>query len=295
MGIIRNILCKLAFRRRDRLESAITVYQKELEARKPPAGLERGEEAIKNALGLLDLAKAALKNCDIDKGWKCFHGAQRAELFALDPDGLQARIKVLREEASKLNTWRRDAIYELLGTSKHPLNVQDKYTVYTAELIRDEHFNNQAYKATLMGDLNFGLVVILVLCLSILFCLVENNVIGTTTTEVSLFYSVAIFGLFGAIVSAIIKQMDMTAKSSTIPETVTALRVTLLRIFGGSAFAIALYIFLKADIVSELFNQEITKALENPTPYMIYTISFCAGFTERLILRAVQSVTGDKK
>lgn len=287
MGI-RNIF-KFLFRRRDRLDSAIAVYRKELETRNSPA-----VSAINNALGLLDLAEMALNNGDIDKGWKCFLGAQRAELFALDQDGLQARVKVLREEASKLNTWRRDAICELLGPSKCPLIVQDKYTVYTAELIRDEHFNNQAYKAALIRDLNWSLVFFLTLCIGVLFCMNENNIIGTATTDVSMFYSVAIFGLFGAIISAIIKQMDMEGKSSTIPETVATLRITLLRISGGAAFAIALYIFLKADIVGSLFNEEVAKVLKSPTPYMIYTISFCAGFTERFVLRAVQSVTGDK-
>lgn len=285
-------------RRRDRLDSAITVYRLELEARKSTGMLSKDSDAMINkALVLLDLAQNMAREGNIDKGWKCFHGAQRTELFSLKPEvELQARLKVLREEATKLHGWRKDAIYELLGTSKHPVAVTDHYTAYTAELIRDEHYNNQAYKASLCSDFNKLLVCLLLVVLLIIFWMITAKKIqfsgDVDTTFSGMFSGIAIFGLFGAVVSAIIKQIDLTSKSSTIPENVTAWQVTGLRIFGGMAFSLIIFIFLKSRIISGVFSSDIAGILKDPTPYTIYSISFCSGFTERIVLLAVKAVEG---
>ncbi|MFH1216543.1 MAG: hypothetical protein V1706_08580 [Pseudomonadota bacterium] len=204
---IKDFFCSfIRSRRRDRLDSSIAVYRLELETRKSTGNLSKEAfEVIDKALRLLDLAEDNAQKGNIDKGWKCFHGAQRTELFVLkSEDELQARIKVLREEANKLGGWRKDAIRELLGTSKNPVNVKDHYTVYTAELIRDEHYNNQAYKASLSSDFSKVLVVILLVVLLIIFYMIKNEIIQftgniDTISSGKMFSSVAIFGLFGAI------------------------------------------------------------------------------------------------
>ena len=288
-------------RRLGRLDSSINVYRCELQARVSSVNLSKeASDAIKRSLELLDKAGEAASKGEIDKGWKYFHCAQRMELFALEPDHeLQARVKILREEAtSKLRSWRKKAIHELLGTSDKPLDVKDIYTVYMAALIRDEHYSNQAYKGALTKDFNKGLVIILLAVLGVIFALIGNGTIQFAENfdehSFEAFLSIAVFGLFGAVVSAIIKQMDMTNQSSTIPETITAWRITGLRIFGGAAFAIVIYIFFMAKLINGVFSKDIVDVLKDPTPYAIYAVSFCAGFTERFVLRAVSAVAGKK-
>jgi hypothetical protein len=251
--------------------------------------------AIREAFNLLCLAEQAMNAGDIDKGWKCFLGAQRMEIFALEPgDGLRVKALVLREEANKLRSWRKTAMEELLGTNANPKEEKDTATIYEATLIRDEHYNNEAYKASLKRDYNLSLFAILILIIFSIFFMLDEGIIrfdsDANHNSWKMLASVAIFGLLGGVVSAIIKEMDVS-KPSKIPEVVTAIRVTLLRIFVGSAFALVVYLFMKSQVI-EVFNIEIAGYIKGATPFTIYVISFVAGFTERMVLRAVSVVAG---
>ena len=97
--------------------------------------------------------------------------------------------------------------------------------------------------------------------------------------------AVAIFGLLGGVISAILS----VAKSSTqlrIPEQMSGFFIVLMRIFVGAAAAIAVYIFFQAGILT----------LKITTSAMGFlAISFAAGFSERLVTRAVKSITGKEK
>ena len=285
-------------RSRGRLVSDIVSYRHWLEARRQMEALPGDVSAATDkALDLLALASDMADKGDVDKGWRYLHGSQRIALFALKRDHeLVAPVKVLREEADKLRPWRRDAIHELLGTSRCPENVSDPYIVYAAALIRDEHYSNQAYKARLSRDFAAVLVVLLIVVLSAIFSMINYGTIEfTNPADVNLskmLYSVAVFGLFGAIVSAIVKQLKKPGGSFTIPETAMAVRVTLLRIVGGAAFAVIIFIFLRANIVASIFSEGIATILKAPNAYTIYAIAFCSGFTERFVLRAVSAVTG---
>lgn len=283
-------------RRRRRLDSAIAVFKKELHRRSTSINLtNEAGLAIKEALNLLQLAERVLNAGDIEKGWKYFLGAQRMEIFALEhEDEWQAKAVVLREEANKLRSWRKTAVEELLGTNRNPKEVKNAATLFEAMLIRDEHFSNEAYKATLKRDYNYSLFFILTLVIISVFLMIETEIIKLDDigeqSPWKVIMSVAIFGLLGGVVSAIIKEMDVN-KPSKIPELTTSIRITLLRIFVGSAFAVVVHLFIKSQLI-EVFNSSIRDYLKNGNPYTIYAISFVAGFSERMVLRAVSVVAG---
>jgi 8-oxo-dGTP diphosphatase len=300
IGILKRF--KIAFgslfqsRRRKRLDSDIVVYRQELHRRSMSDNLtNEAILAINEAFNLLQLAERALYAGDIGKGWKCFLGAKRMEIFAIDPkDDWPAKATVLREEAIKLRSWRKTAVEGILGTNRNPKEVKNAATLFEAMLIRDEHYNNEAYKASLKRDYNFSLFFILTLVIISVFLMIKT---GITNFDIlgeqnpwKVIGSVAIFGLLGGVVSAIIREMNVNAPSR-IPELTTSIRITLLRIFVGSAFAVVVYLFIKSQLI-DVFNPNIQNHIKIIHPYTIYAISFVAGFSERLVLRAVSVVVG---
>lgn len=285
-------------RKKKRLESDIAVYRQELQ-RGSRSRLDSDEpEAclpVFEAFNLLSLAGKAIKAGDIDKGWKCFHGAQRLELFFLQTDELRGKTLALQNEANnKLRSWRKAAIDELLGPKANPKEEQNRASIYEATLIRDEHYSNEAYKASLIGAYYLTLIVFLTMIMVSIFVLhnldvirFDNNVDLYSWQMIS---SVVSFGLLGGVVSAIIKYPDLN-KTSKIPEVATTIRVMLLRVFVGSAFALVVYLILNSQLI-EIFSFQIIGLVEKIQPSTIYAISFVAGFTERLVLRAVAVVAG---
>ena len=284
-------------RRKGRLTSDITVYRQELHRRSLLNDLSsEASLAVRESCKLIKLAERAVLYGDIDRGWKCLNGAKRMELFSYsDTKELAFKALALREEASKLSPWRKKAIDSLLGPSSNPKEIKDVATIYEAAQIRDEHFSNEAYKSSLKRDYNFSLIVLLAIIIISIFSMLKNNIIVLSDSADyygwEMIVSVAIFGLLGGVVSAITREMDIANKPSKIPEVVTAIRVTLLRVFIGSAFALVIYLFMRSEI-TQIFDKEIATSLQTANSFTIYAVSFVAGYTERLVLRAVEVVAG---
>lgn len=300
-GLLRRIkgalVRLLSSRRYRRLASAIAAYRTELGQR--VSRCEHAESSCdwaEAAYEALCSAEAALRDGDIDKGWPCFHAAQRIELLALKPDEeLTARVIALKEEAEKLSSWRKRATYELLsGLTKGPA---DQERVYVAALLRDEHYCNQAYKDGLLRSHMALLGLILAVLVSTVLTLVWLELLPTPGVlkkappdykeSFWMFVSVALFGLLGGTLSAMLKAPRST-KSSRIRELTATIRITLLRLCMSAAAAIIIYVFLKSDLSDPFLD-----SLEGVKPHTIFAISFVAGFTERLVMRAVQHVAGE--
>lgn len=95
-----------------RVVAEVDAYRVELEGR------ARRQPTLSDALPairpILTRARQALEKGDIDRGWRCLHSAQRLELLGLDDDGLRAKAVAMREEAEKLDGWRKKAVVALL-------------------------------------------------------------------------------------------------------------------------------------------------------------------------------------
>jgi 8-oxo-dGTP pyrophosphatase MutT (NUDIX family) len=186
-----------------RLGSTIAAYRKEFQGRAAQnAVLAKGSQDIEDAL---EVAQSAYDNGQIDLGWKLFFVAQRLELEYLDDDERSAMAIMLRNEAEKLNEWRKKTVVDLLTVDKgQPV---PKPNIFRAALIRDEHFNNQAYKDGLRrgGALRLAIVLLAVLIgifylgnLGYLQEVVTNAAMTDTQSLFKRLMCVAVFGLLGA-------------------------------------------------------------------------------------------------
>jgi 8-oxo-dGTP diphosphatase len=274
-----------------RLASAIAAYRNEL-----PCLLRLlvGANTVctSNLFKLLDEAECALLAGDIDKGWKYFHAARRMELLLIDDKSLLlAKAEQIRNEAEKLNKWRKAAVNNLLPSKIKPEDISPTI-LFDAALIRDEYYNNQAYKDSLTRAYHLILGVLLALILVWLYTAFNHNWINLDVDSKDsfqiMFTGVVTFGLFGAIYSAVIKSTD-TSMSARIPEMSLAIRVTLLRIVLGAGSAVIVYALLISQL-ENIFTKTIADAAKDITPITIYVISFVAGFTERLVLKAVEVI-----
>lgn len=275
-----------------RLDSSIASYINELDCR---YDRNPNYEPCQNAL---DDAIAALNKGDIDKGWKCFHSAQRIELLMLnkkdDKDILLAKAKQIRIESEKLNSWRKAAIISLLSE-----DIEDKKhlpeILFDATLIRDQHYDNQAYKDELRRGYDTSLVILMTLILAWLYIAHQYDFLSLSLDKIAkcsptIFVGVITFGIFGALFSAILKSADNSNNSSRIPEMTLSIHITLLRVALGAASAVIIYVILKSELVSIMLSDKITEIVENMTVATAYVIAFVSGTSERLVLKAIENI-----
>jgi 8-oxo-dGTP diphosphatase len=275
---------KLHRQRWQRLASAIIAYTDGLRGRaKFSDKLAGGLTTIEPAL---NSARTALELGDIDRGWKCFHTAQQLEMLYLDTQQLNAAAMAIRAEADKLYGWRKQAVDKLL-TIKEGENHEPE-RVLQAALIRDEHYDNEAYKDDLRRNNNLRFAVVLFLVVAALLGLSWLGYLPSPTqsTEPAMLLSVAIFGLLGSTISAT-TATSKPSNPSRIPEMVSSIQVTALRLLLGPASAILLYFVAQTSLYNQLFKFGSTG-----DHYAILAIAFAAGFSERLVLRVVETIAG---
>ena len=99
--------------------------------------------------------------------------------------------------------------------------------------------------------------------------------------------SVAVFGLLGAIISAIFSSSK--AGPLRIPEMVSSFQATTLRLLVGPASAIALYFVARSELSPQVFKS----ILSNDYGAATLAIAFVAGFSEQIVRRVVESFAGE--
>ena len=238
---------------------------------------------------LLNAAEDAMSEGNINTGWKYLHAAGRMEIFGLNEKELQIKATLLRHEAEKLSSWRKAATYDLLGDPKRPKQTISKETIYQAAVLRDEHSGNLYLKIdrrrrSLLNTF-IGLSGILVL----LPFLLEFKVFQDQIWNSNILWEVELFGALGALLSV---SMTLTRASvkAKIPDQLIGSFVTWMRPVIGASAAVAIFIFLRANLLGSIVSSELNNSI-----YGILTISFVAGFSERFIIKAVGSVTKEKK
>jgi hypothetical protein len=272
-----------------RLSSTIVAYDQELQGRSIlDNGLAKGLDTIRDTLSK---ARIALANGDIDHGWKCVLAAQRLELLHLEQRELDAAAAAMRNEAEKLNGWRKVSVIELLKYEDGDELTRGR--LFRAALLRDEHYHNEAYKDGLRRSGALRLAIVLIAVLSALLWLGYvgdlPNATSTATVGVLLFKDMlgaAVVGLLGATISAITDMPKSQDSSSRIPEMASTVRITILRLLMGPSSALVLYFVVRSNFYSAIFQ------FAAPNGPALLVISFVAGFSERLVLRVVETVAG---
>jgi 8-oxo-dGTP pyrophosphatase MutT (NUDIX family) len=99
-----------------------------------------------------------LESDDIEGGWFALHAAQRYAVFGMNQIELANRAHVLREESLKINSWRADAMENLLSGAADRLTPEN---VADAIALRNEDFSHQHFRTRIIGS---RLRVLLVIC-----------------------------------------------------------------------------------------------------------------------------------
>jgi len=292
MNSVVFCLARLVRRRRlQRLTADVAAYEQELVGRKQKDCGFTGDLSAIDAT--LKRAHQCIAETDVDGGWKCLQTAQRLEYFVGSPEHLKAAAVVLRNEADKLRGWRKDSMVKLLTAEQGA--VPHAQNMFQAALLRDGFYNNEAYKDGLRRSSALILATVLFAGLVALFYLARNEFLAVaieqTPADEDLWQAllcVAVIGLLGATVSAM-TDMPTATGSTRIPETALSFRAILLRLMIGPASAIIVYLALQSSLAGKIFTADALSG------YVILIYAFAAGFTERLVLRVIESVAGKKE
>lgn len=300
-GILARISYFFGFRslRWQRLAAAVATYKKEL-AVIGAATQQTRRDCLAVQDELLCLAEKSLEGNEVDQGWRHFHAAKRIDTLTLDPEvdksSIRSRVIILRAEISKIKKWRQKAAEKLLGEGNELPTAQELYQLM---LLRDEHYSNLAYKASLVRRYLIWMALIIAALVGMFLTLLnvpwignmDIGIPGNTGSSIFWFFVVvAIFGLIGGAISAILAT-PRTLDDARIPELTSTFELTMLRLLTGAGSAIVVVMFLKSDLTGLLANP-LSGPIKNAGPPAMYAIAFVAGFTERLVLRAVEYVAG---
>lgn len=280
------------FPRYCRLNGSLETYEVDLEFR---IKNNKDKDAVwpDEAKGLIKKAKSFLNLYKIDEAWKCFHTAQRQEIYGFSSQERFEAAKTLYRESSKLNNWRMVAIKDMLGDpSVENYSVPSAETLARATKLKDEHYNNIYYQNRLTRSLYKMLFFMLAIVIGLLIWFSNCNIIGACKLpdHTVMIQGVILFGLLGAITSSILFTRQQS-ETSSITEIATNTFIVLSKIAVGVGFTILIYFLLRSSFLDaiNLFTFELTTDLD------YYTIAFLSGFTERLAQKAMSIIIGDEK
>lgn len=276
-----------------RLAGDMNSYREELEKRITDSRIGQSGKDISwvpAAQKLLLDAERAMYTYDLDEAWKCFHAASRMEIFGYDESELAAISIILKQEAEKLNPWRKGSVLDLLkkisdrhsedNNSFKPHKLHNCHQIlYHAVKLRDEHYANQAYKISIRRRNMLILFFILAAINLILPVLSAFGYLPFPLDQWNILLSIELFGFLGASLSV---ALTITRRSidAKVPEQVIGAFVTWMRPAIGAAAAIATYVFLRAGLL-DLFSVDLSSTSA------VLAIAFISGFSERLIIGTI--------
>jgi len=265
----------------ERLDATVGPFELELrnlidkrtrENKKTPPCAER-------CLQMVECAKQALHLCEIELGWGYFHQAELLSLYLLDDKNLlRDRAQTTLDEAEeKLSYWRKKTVQSLLGKDGDLKEEFDANDVYTALKILQEHHTNTYIKLStalfqlkILGPTAVVLIVLSPWILTNLSGLVEIS-------NAFLLLSVILFGAMGGTVSGIIT-IARRSIMGKIPDQLLSSWLTISKPIFGAMSALAISVFLLSGLIQ---SGDLTYS-------SILALSFAAGFSERLLLSAVE-------
>ncbi len=281
-----------------RLEGDIKEYIEYLEYRIRRSKSDKLTEWAEHARKLVKNSVDELLSGNVDMAWKSLNSAKRIQLFGFTDEELKEKAKVIRIESAKLNEWRRKAIYKLIGDNENPRDDISADSLNMALQLRDEHYNNEYHKNELIKDVYRILLISMVLTIIAIWIYFQNlhinnlilsndHIVFPEGSLTAFALGTILFGILGGCISSIFNIRD-SSKIARIPEIVNNNYVTFLRIFIGGGLAFIIFIFIQSDFTEKIFKFELRPI----NPFTYFAISFAAGFSERLVLRAITSIVG---
>lgn len=279
-----------------RLAGEIECYKPQLEKRLAETNSENAAWGIQ-AKALIQKTEHFLSEYKLDEAWRTFHTARRLEIFAMDDDERTDLANELRTESTKLNEWRREAIFKLIGQTKQETEkpVTHRALVRAVQL-KDEHYNNQYYKNKLshtLFRLLFSLIFVAIAGIIIYFYFTVKAYGEMFSEHLTLWeylIGVLLFGFLGATTSAILFTRYLS-KYSRVTEIGSSKIITLSKIFVGAAFSVFVFLILRSSVADNI--QIFSFSIEDPLDY--FTVAFVSGFSERLAQSAIETIVGKEK
>ena len=268
-----------------RLRGTLAPYRLELAQRIADAGPQSDLGWAYAAISHLDDAQRFYDADELDAAWRSFHAAHRAQLGGLDDGERMLAADALRLESdAKLSGWRRKAVARALDADKGSVTAAQ---LRHAAFLRDERAGNDYHQMLLLKDHLKVLLAVLfgsVLAVGALATWYPLELdAAPQVLDGRLFLAVALFGLMGASFSAILSLAQASA-GRRIPEVVQHSFVATMRPILGAATALAALVLLRGGLLN-LGDLRVGGVL---------AIAFAAGFTERLVVRAITVVAGDE-
>jgi hypothetical protein len=284
-----------------RLETTLLTFQPELDAIIEQQQAKYGEKLDfgwdKRSKHLLERAKDALNDCDAELGWRCLKAADRFRLYGLETEDLKGEARSIHNEASDqekgLPKWRGKSIQELLsdpaGKLKEQLNARD---VARAKRLLDEHQDNVYHKLVILQSRLRLLTVISWIAIGVWVVWPPLSPVVKPVTAASrlaegvasvptrrLWFAVILLGVLGAAFSGFSSSIAADQKKNRIPDELSTSTVTFARFSLAMVSAIAVSIFFLSGVLN----------LPSPSLELLLAVAFASGFSDRLILRAIDS------
>lgn len=277
-------------RSHQRLGYALEVFERDLAH--SVADLDPKPRWHERAELLLATAKQAFTKRDTEKGWICLKAARRSALHRLAGVELELEAKVVLAEATAadkmISKWRRQAIEGLLA--EQPTAALSVWRVARARALMDEYQDNVYEKLEILRARFHWLVPLsaVALVLWVLYppftpSFVESFSLASgpdmsVRGSRQFWLAIVMTGALGALASAFVSSIR---GQGAIPEELANSTIHFARLATGMVSAVAVCLFIASDLIKGLV----------PSYPMVLAAAFAAGFSDRLLLRALEATS----
>jgi len=274
---------------RDRLANFITETWADLDREVHSGGAAvLTEPWARSAYALLLRAEAHLAAWQIQGAWAASLAAQRDILSnPHNPERIQRTAINLRREGDKITGWRAKAIRDLIcGPEDDLISIgpEQLMRVIGAVALRDDFYQNTWFKILLRRRHLFSLFLILWITIVVFLVLSWLKVLPDFLGDISQVGMVVLFGVLGAAVS-VAQSLAARDVSEKIPAQQIGSIVVWIRPGIGAAAALVVFALLHANKTFGLLGNSTTE------PAVIAVFSFLAGYSERFIIGALESLS----
>ena len=266
-------------------------------------------ELCKNVINLLHPQNREAKRLDTDSKFKLLNVARREQILVYKNFECATRIKQILVESNKLDSWRKEAIVQLLIKYKDQEIADDpkffepvRTSLYEAAYIRDVHFDNLYYKSKIAKrTISFLNAILSILLITILVysAVLEYGYKPSRQFLLGPFsdlWLVVLFGLLGAAFSTLLNLYKGDKLKNTIIKQIDAVNLTRARLVIGACAGLIVFLILNSNLITiKGFNEPIdptsTSRLPLPLTIPMLSLIFVGGFTERLVLNFIDKLS----
>lgn len=276
--------------RRERLLAAIDSLRVEVASDPRFSKLPELTEALARARAL------AIRH-RLHSGWSQFNTARRIAVRFDDDELRRARATAIRAEANaagKLSAWRREAILALLGdppataASGADASTAKPKTPSVPQLQAAMQLLDEGLQGIHQRNQLFAQQVVILLAMMVAATIGFTILVWRSTslfTEIAptghLVLGICLMGSLGGSFSALSQLVASARNLRRVPDQILDGYITILRPALGVTAALVVWLFLRSGILSI-----------GATSAVVLACAFVAGFSDSLILRGIQAITG---